>query len=85
MDATTTNYTDGIVIPPLDPEIVSLAHVTTIGTSMLWGTSLTQVSSLPLPVNTNDFTHGSSYGLAKLVAYMFTPSALIGHFIPFSL
>jgi hypothetical protein len=55
MDATTPNYTDGIVIPPLDPEIVSLAHITTTDTSPLWGTSLTHVTPSQPPVNTTFF------------------------------
>jgi hypothetical protein len=38
------NYTYGVVIPPLDPNIVSLEHITTLGTSPLWGTSLTHVT-----------------------------------------
>jgi hypothetical protein len=72
MHASTSNYTYGIVIPPLDPEIATLAHITTVGTSSLWETSLTPVTLTQQSVSTTSLP-------ASLVAHLHTPSTLLGH------
>jgi hypothetical protein len=72
MHASTSNYTYGIVIPPLDPEIVSLAHITIVGTSSLWEMSLTPVTPTQQLVSTTSLP-------ASLAAHLHTPSTLLGH------
>jgi hypothetical protein len=51
MYASTYNNTNGIVIPPLDPEIVALESITIVGTSSLWETSLTPVTPTQQPMS----------------------------------
>jgi hypothetical protein len=56
----------------MDPEIVTLEHITNIGTSLFGGTPLTQVTPSHYPVSTTSL-------LASLAAHMHTPSTLLGH------
>jgi hypothetical protein len=71
MDATIPNYTYGLVIPPLYPKIISLAHITTPGTYLLWGTSLTHVTLSQQPME-------KAYALSSLTTHMYTPRTLLG-------
>jgi len=68
MDATSPNY--------IDIKIASLTHITTTGTSPLWGTLLTHVTPSQHPMNI-------MFVPTYLVAHMYTPSTLLGCFIPF--
>jgi hypothetical protein len=75
-----SDYIDGILIPPMDPEITTLAHITTTGASnSLLGTSVTQVTpTQPLTI-TFLSAHGSGNILASLIPHMQTPIDLIGY------
>jgi hypothetical protein len=54
-----SDYTDGIWIPPMDPEIATLAQITTVGASSLLGTSMTQVTLTQPLASTSLSAHGS--------------------------
>jgi hypothetical protein len=76
MDTTPPDYTNGIIIHPLDLEITTLTHITTNDTSPLWGMSLTHVTPSQQHVNKTSI-------LTSLVAHMYIRGALLGCSIPF--
>jgi len=72
------DYTDGILIPPMDLEIAALEQITTVGASYLLGTSVTQVTLKQPLVSTSPFAHGKNNILVSLLPHMHTPSDLLG-------
>ena len=66
------DYIDGICIPPMDPKIVALAHITIVGASSLQETSMTQVTLTQPLASTSLSTHRLGNIHASLIPHMHT-------------